>query len=135
MESGQNNMKRKFYSVLDNLKSNLNSTVLPIVLKYEEFIRKIKIIKSGGKKCSKDYKLLNILRHAANRSVDKLIFPVLVSGEIKYYFSLEELYEVIYDAHMGRKHRMCHEVNSRYKNITQNQITSFFRLCEEEKWL
>ncbi len=56
MESGQNNMKKNFYSVLDNLKSNVNSAVLPTV-KYE-LIRKIKIIKSGGKKCSNDYKLL-----------------------------------------------------------------------------
>ncbi len=68
MESGQNNMKTKFYSVRDNLESNLNSAVLPTV-KYEELIWKMKIIKSGEEKCSNDYKLLqhyNVLEIEGN---------------------------------------------------------------------
>ncbi len=44
------------------------------------------------------------------------------------------MYDVLHDTRIKLGHsardRMCHELNFRYKNITQNQITSFLHLCE-----
>ena len=69
-----------------------------------------------------DYKLLQYYDVLEIEGTDKLIFPVSTSGDIRYYIPVEESYDVLYDTRIklghGGRDRMCHELNSRYKNIT-----------------
>lgn len=75
----------------------------------------------------------------------KLIVIVPVrNGDIKYYVTSEELFDILYDTHVrvtghGGRDGMSHELNRFYKNITLAHISIFLRLCEicqqKKKWL
>lgn len=134
MDEKKTEMKSKFDMKLKDLRSNPNCALLTIE-KYNEYIKKIKFVKNSSiKKTPYDYYML---RHYDVLEVDgteKLIFPMSVSTSVKYYVSADELFEILFSTHTtlghGGRDRMVHELGTRYKNITQQQIMIFLRLCE-----
>lgn len=64
--------------------------------------------------------------------MEKLIVPVSKGNGFKYYVFNEELFNVIYDAHLtighGERNRMEYELNKKYKNITRESIMLYLNL-------
>ena len=56
-----------------------------------------------------------------------------MSSSIKYYVQKEDIFDVIYNAHLAIGHdgrnRMTKETQTKYKNITAESIIPYFSLC------
>lgn len=135
MEDGVCEMKVKFSEELQGLSKNANCALLSRE-KYDTLVQKVKNVERLGKKKPSDFWLM---RHygvlTVDGGIDKLIHPVsLVEGVVKYYVSEDKLFDILYRTHIsighGGRDRMLHELNQRYKNITQSQIMCFLRCCQ-----
>lgn len=71
----------------------------------------------------------------SSNGVEKLILPLSDKNpDIKYYCSVEDLFDKLYEAHInighGGRDRMIKELKRQYKNIKQKEINLFLNLCE-----
>ncbi|KAK7605083.1 hypothetical protein V9T40_006941 [Parthenolecanium corni] len=103
--------------------------------RYENLIRDVKKVKDQGKKAPYDYWLTKHYDVLKMQGVDKLIYPLTGDAEdIRFYISVDELFDVLCSIHQsvghGGREKMMYEINRRYKNVTQNQVTAFIRCCE-----
>lgn len=66
--------------------------------------------------------------------IEKLIVPVKEGNLIKYYVHIEEIFQVLHDAHIaighGGRNHMEKELSTKYKNITKEMIVIYLNLCE-----
>ncbi|XP_015187651.1 PREDICTED: KRAB-A domain-containing protein 2-like isoform X2 [Polistes dominula] len=125
-------IQEKFAEKLKSLPMSPNSAHMSSV-KYKKLVEEVKCAKVSKRKKPKDFWLLKHYDVIQVQKVDKLIFPVIDHG-IRYYVTEEELCEVLYNTHCNIGHagrdRMIHELNKRYKNITQQQISLFLQCCD-----
>lgn len=65
--------------------------------------------------------------------VKKLIAPVPPGESNIRYFVTNEMFDMLYVTHLsirhGGKHRMVHEVNKKYKNLMQEVVKLYLKLC------
>ena len=129
-------MKIKFYQKLNALivsKKDNNSFLS--VEKYELLIQQINTLKHGNRKNEpKDYQLLKQYDVVQIGNVEQLIYPVAEgSTSIKYYVQIEDIFNVIHEAHVsighGGRNRMVKETGTKYKNITTECIMIYLNLC------
>lgn len=126
-------IREKFSENLKKLPVSANCALMSTA-KYKQLVHDVKNVKSTGRKSPSDFWLLKHYDVIEVEGVDKLIYPVTAECGIKYYVTEDELCEVLYKTHCsighGGRDRMLHELNRRYKNITQQQILIFLRCCE-----
>lgn len=129
--------KERFYEKLDNLiDKNSKNTYYFSKSKTEEIINKVKECKNSDyKKQPSDYYLLQHYDVLSSNGVEKLILPLSDKNpDIKYYCSVEDLFDKLYEAHInighGGRDRMIKELKRQYKNIKQKEINLFLNLCE-----
>ena len=122
-------MKIKFYQKLNALiESKKDNNSFLSVEKYELLIQQINTLKHGNrKKEPKDYQLLKRYDVVQIGNVEQLIYPVAEgSTSIKYYVQIEDIFNVIHEAHVsighGGRNRMVKETGTKYKNITTECI-------------
>jgi len=127
--------KENFYHAIFMEKLKANSCVLKQE-KYLSLIDDVKRIKNTNiKKCSKDYRILKRYDVLSIQGSEKLIKPLSAENEeVKLFVFVEELFDILYSAHLsighGGRDRMIKELKKRYTNISQFQITTFLNLCE-----
>ena len=100
-------MKIKFYQKLNALiESKKDNNSFLSVEKYELLIQQINTLKHGNrKKEPKDYQLLKQYDVVQIGNVEQLIYPVAEgSTSIKYYVQIEDIFNVIHEAHVSIGH-------------------------------
>lgn len=104
--------------------------------KYLQLIESIKRFKSNPtmRKSPRDYWLLKRFDVIKVQNVEKLIVP-MKKGDLKilYYIALEDLFDVIYEAHVAINHggrdRTHRQLNALYKNLTVSDVKCFLEIC------
>lgn len=100
---------------------------------YDSILKDMQEIKLNGAKTSRQYRRLNRYDVLQVAGVSKLISKC-DDGEVKYYASLEEMFEILESAHIGTGHggrdRMLSETSKKYANVTREVITTFLSMCE-----
>jgi len=102
--------------------------------KYNKYISEVINAKAKKNKQRSDYRRLNRLDVMDIMDNHKLIIP-LKAGETKiiYYVKNEELYDIMYEAHIkighGGRTRMMNELQNKFKNITYEVVMLFLSLC------
>ena len=116
-------MKIKFYQKLNAfIESKKDNNSFLSVEKYELLIQQINTLKHGNrKKEPKDYQLLKQYDVVQIGNVVQLIYAVAEgSTSIKYYVQIEDIFNVIHEAHVsidhGGRNRMVKETGTKYKN-------------------
>ena len=129
-------MKIKFYQKLNALiESKKDNNSLLCVKKYEFLIQQLNTLKHvNRKKEPKDYQLLKRYDIVQIGNVEQLIYPVAEgSTSIKYYVQIEDIFNVIHEAHFsighGGRNRMVKETGTKYKNNTGERIMIYLNLC------
>lgn len=135
-ESGRARLKQRFYEVFNELVSSKSANSFYFNNEqYQEMLESVKLAKNAKTKSTLQYRRLKRFDICSVRGIEKLIARVS-SGEssIKYYVTNDEMFDILHDAHLaighGGKHRMESECKKKYKNITQDVIKLYLRLCE-----
>lgn len=85
-------------------------------------------------KLPEEYQRLRKYNVVSTKGIEKLIVPVKESNLIKYYVHIEEIFQVLHDAHIaighGGRNHMEKELSTKYKNITREMIVIYLNLCE-----
>ncbi|XP_047505092.1 KRAB-A domain-containing protein 2-like [Pieris napi] len=102
---------------------------------YLEIINSVKSAKEAKSKTTLQYRRLKRFDLCSVSGVEKLIAPLSSSETtIKYYVTNDEMFDILHETHLavghGGKHRMEKECKKKYKNITQEVIKLYLRLCE-----
>jgi len=135
-ESGRARLKERFYEVFNELVSSKSANSFYFNNEqYQEMLESVKLAKNAKNKSTLQYRRLKRFDICSIRGIEKLISGVS-SGEssIKYYVTNDEMFDILHDAHLaighGGKHRMESECKKKYKNVTQDVIKLYLRLCE-----
>lgn len=102
---------------------------------YLEIIDSVKSAKEAKSKTTLQYRRLKRFDLCSVSGVEKLIAPLSSSETtIKYYVTNDEMFDILHETHLavghGGKHRMEKECKKKYKNVTQEVIKLYLRLCE-----
>lgn len=127
-------MRKKFYILSESKKKHDNSFYLTNE-KYTSLINEVKEAKCVKEKQTVHYRRLKRYDILNIGGEDKLIAPISAEkAEILYYVTIDEVFNVIHDAHItvghGGRTRMIKELNRKYKNVTVESIVTYLRLCE-----
>ena len=98
-----------------------------------DFINRVNVFKQKENKQPGDYNFLKRYDVVTIGNVDKLVLAGSHSS-LKFFVCLEELYDVIRDAHVacghGGEKRTEKELDKTYANITREQIKLFLARCQ-----
>ncbi|XP_063803341.1 KRAB-A domain-containing protein 2-like [Pseudophryne corroboree] len=128
--------KQLFYDCFQSLLSEKreDNSMYLTTEKYSEIIEQVKIAKLEKKKSSLSYRRLKRFQICCVGDKEKLIAPLSeTSTSVQYYITNEDMYDVLHEAHVntghGGKHRMLAELKKSYKNVTQEVVLLFLKLC------
>lgn len=128
----------QFYEILkiDRDSSNFNSVSMNRN-KYNEIIKKVKLLTENKSKKGNDYKFLKRYDIIEIDGELKLINPSTKNGptdSIKYFVYDEELFDILQKVHLSNGHagrdRMMKVLKSQYQNVTYRDVQLFLSLCE-----
>ncbi|XP_072393262.1 KRAB-A domain-containing protein 2-like isoform X2 [Diabrotica undecimpunctata] len=123
-----NEMLCELVSRKDSNTSCMNST------QYSEFLKSVKVAKNAKSKSTLQYRRLKRFDVCVIGGVERLIAPV-AEGEtnIRHFARIEDVFDILHEIHLAighsGKHRMMKEVNKKYKNITQEVVMIYLKLC------
>lgn len=134
---GNNVFKSSFYEEFENMLSAKDPKNMSYMnsAQYNKFIEEVKEAKQSAKRSTLHYRRLKRFDICNISGTDKLIAPVSTTDPvIKYYVKNEELFDILHEIHVsighGGRNRMVKEAQQKYKNITQEAIMIFLRLCK-----
>ena len=128
--------KTKFYEAFNSLLSEKREDNCAYLSKekYYKLICEVKNVKERDTKNSTDYRRLHRYDVIRVGVEDKLIFPIHEGNStVMYYVTNEDLFDVLMTTHKnighGGRHRMMAELKKQYKNVTQEVVSVFLKLC------
>ena len=103
--------------------------------RYNSLLNEVKVAKSVKGKQTVHYRRLKRYDILNIGGEEKLTVPLSAEKtEILYYCTLDELFNVIHEAHIavghGGRTRIIKELNRKCKNVTVESIVTYLRLCE-----
>ena len=132
-------MRNRFMQSKDEQDKKQNSTSLSDV-KYANIVREVINVKGKTKLLPNEYRLVKRYDVLNVRGIQKLIFPVTDSGDVKYFVKDSEVFDILNESHVALGHKgrdaMEKHIKRKYKNITQAEISlflSFCKGCQEKK--
>lgn len=85
------------------------------------------------RKTSSDFRRLKRFDVISVNGEQKLIVPMKEECNVLYFVSNDEMFNILYDAHIrvghGGRTRMLSELKGKYRNITYEIIMTFLSLC------
>lgn len=65
---------------------------------------------------------------------EKLKSPLKEGGNIKYFATIDEIFDIIHDVHLatghGGRNRIINEISYKYKNVTTEAVMLYLSLCQ-----
>ncbi|XP_043284072.1 KRAB-A domain-containing protein 2-like isoform X2 [Venturia canescens] len=102
--------------------------------KYMELIKEVEEAQKTEKKTSLQQRRLKRFNILEIGGLKKLVARNDGNENIKYYLSADEVYDVIYTAHVavghGGRDRMSAETSKKFANITKEMICLFLSMCQ-----
>lgn len=133
----ENVFRASFYEQFENVLSAKegNNTFYMNSEQYNQFIEDVKEAKRSAKRTTLHYRRLKRFDICNVGGIDKLIAPVSTTDPvIKYYVKNEDMFDILHEIHVsvghGGRNRMVNEAQKKYKNITQEAIMIYLRLCK-----
>ncbi|KAL7305521.1 hypothetical protein TKK_0002257 [Trichogramma kaykai] len=101
---------------------------------YDEIIEDILRAKLSSKKTPQQYRRLSRFDVIEVDGINKLIAKRKANAGLKYYAPLEDIYDIIENAHIATGHaardRLLKETSRNYANVTRELITLFLGMCQ-----
>lgn len=130
-------MKAEFNDKLNKLvgRKKSNSAYLIDTVRYQDFIKEIKEIKTKWNKNFVDYKMLANYDILEVSGRERLIQPRNEANpNIKFYVSMNELFGVLHTMHLLFKHAgkdlMDNELKAKYCNVSKEVIKIYLTCCK-----
>jgi hypothetical protein len=126
----------RFYDVLSESVNNKKDNNFYLTSeRYSSLLNEVKVAKSVKGKQTVRYRRLKRYDILNIGGEEKLTVPLPAEKtEIMYYVTLDELFNMIHEAHIavghGGRTRMIKELNREYKNVTVESIITYLRLYE-----
>lgn len=126
------NAKLFVTKVLEKLKGT-GSNLIRSEVEYNTVMEEVRAAMVQQHKTSLDRRRLKKYQIFRVNGCEKLVMANM--GEsVKYFMHLEEMYEIIEDAHVktghGGKHRIEHHLKQKYSNVNREAILIFLSLCK-----
>lgn len=129
-------IREQFFTKLSEISSTqADNCCLFSESKILQIIHDVKEAKTKDKKSSKDYRRLQRFEIIKIGDCEEKLIKRSSSGQLKYYVSNEEMYDVINLAHIATGHggrdRLLKETSRQYANVTRDAVVLFLSYCKE----